>query len=191
MRKVTAGCMVVAMAFALTGCGGVKVADYTKDTLIMEKNNKVVEVAVEDYSAGQYNMDDLEEYIKTNTDTYNTENGADHIKFVELDTSNISSVKLGLEYASVDDYNKFNDTELVITKSEDLATTTSFIDASGNAVTASEIAAKSGNYVLSVTPEEDVDIKAGGKVLYCSSNCTFSNGVVTALKDQPAMIVYQ
>ena len=42
MRKVTAGCMLVAMAFPLTGCGGVNDEDYTKDTLIMEKNNKFV-----------------------------------------------------------------------------------------------------------------------------------------------------
>lgn len=109
MRKKIAILCCSAMVVSLLGACGSKL-DVDKNTVALQKNGKVLEAAVEDFSQSYYDEDELSSYIQDAVDSYVTENGKDTVSISESKVEN-QVAYLTLQYESVDTYSDFTGIE--------------------------------------------------------------------------------
>lgn len=174
--------------FALGGCGKQEVTSYDKNTMMIGKDDTIQDVSIEDFANGDYNMQELEQFVNSEITKYNSEAGSERITLAELNTEN-KLARLQLNYASIEDYNQFNHTAYSLKSLAESALNGSLISVSDQKeVPVSEIEDK-GYRVLTVS--DAMDITFEGKPLYYNSNITVSNGIYTADGEGTAIIVFK
>ena len=158
------------------------------NTMTIDKDGKIQDVSVEDFSNGNYDMGSLEQFINDEIEKYNTEAGSDSIVMKQLETEN-KLVKLQLSYSGMDDYNSFNNTEYKLDNLADVKLSGNLTMVSdGSTVAAADIEDK--NYkVLQVTDSMDITFK--GKALYYNSYVTVADGVFTSDGKGTAVIIFK
>lgn len=171
----------------LTGCSG-NLDSFDNNTMTIEKDGTIQDVSVEDFSDGDYDMDNLESFISEEVTDYNTSAGAEHITLVRLETEN-KLAKLQLNYLTMEDYNSFNHTDYVLTSFADAVISgnvTSVSDGSRIAVTDIE---DKEYQVLKVTDAMNITVQ--GSVLYYNSYVTEEDGVFVSSGKGTVIIIFQ
>lgn len=169
----------------LTGCSG-NMDTITVNTITIEKDGTIQDISVEDFSDGNYNMANLEEFINTEISDYNSKAGEGSIVLDSIQTDS-SLIKLQLSYADMEDYNAFNHTEYEYSNFEEAALTGDFTSAAdGSTVKAADIN-DTGMKVLKIGDATNIICK--GKVLYYNSYVTEENGTFSASGEGTAVIV--
>ena len=77
------------------------------NTIRIDRNGKITEIAVEDYSDVQYNLKDLEKYIRDEVKAYNREKGIDKVSFLQIREEG-TVVKTAISYTDMEAFNDFN-----------------------------------------------------------------------------------
>lgn len=169
----------------LTGCSS-NLDSVTVNTMTIEKDGRLQDVSVEDYSGVDYDMSSLEEFINQEISDYNTQAGADSVVLSKLEIDG-TMVKLLLSYADMDDYNAFNHTSYEYGNLTDMKLSGDFTSvADGSTVKAADIQ-DAGVKVLKIEDAMNIVCKSG--VLYYNSNVTAENGVFTASGEGTAIII--
>ncbi len=115
MKRVAAVlCSAVLLTCILASCGASDTADETtvtenESSVELTKSGRVIEYAIEDFSADYYNADELEDFVKEQIDAYE-ENNKGRIK-VKRERVRKGTARLTLRYNSVDTYAAFNGVE--------------------------------------------------------------------------------
>ncbi len=178
----------VCFVLMLGGCGTKDVTSYDQNTLTIGKDGTIKEVSVENFADGNYNMQELEQFVSSEISTYNQTAGGERITLVELNTDN-KLAKLQLNYASMEDYNQFNRKDYSLQSFADSALSGSLADVSGQTeVAVSEIEDK-GYQVLKVS--DAMELAFEGKPLYYNSYVTVSNGVYSSNGEGVAVVVFK
>ena len=105
--RIVTGCIAMCAA-VLTGCGGS--LDVEVSTIALQKNGKITETSIEDFSASYYDEDELAAYIEEAVDEYVEENGKGTVK-VSSSLVEESEAYLTIKYDSSDTYADFTGEE--------------------------------------------------------------------------------
>lgn len=171
----------------LTGCSD-SLDTVTVNTLTVERDGTIADIAVEDFSDGNYDMTKLENFINAEVEDYNTQAGEGSISLDKLETES-EIVKLQLRYADMEDYNAFNHTEYELTDFDASELSGSFTSvADGSQIQPGDMD-ETGMKVLQV--QDAMNIVCKGKILYYNSYVTESNGIFTASGDGTAVIIFR
>lgn len=173
MRKFTLISLMMLMTIAvLTGCG----ADYNTEesTVFILKNGRIVSTDVEAFDSSVYDEAGLESYISDAISAYEQEYGSKKVTMNSL-TFEDGKATLIIEYASAEDYARFNKTDLFTgSVAEGLAAGYSynmdFADVSGETVTACDSSAFLGaeGYKV-VIIKANTNVTVHGNVCYLST----------------------
>lgn len=92
----------------MAGCGSLKV---DSNTISVQKNGKIVEGIVEDFSKDYYDEDELKTYIDQAVDDYAAENKKGDVKVSGYKVED-QKAYLTLKYKNTDSYGKFNGVDI-------------------------------------------------------------------------------
>ncbi len=110
MRKLTAAlCMVLLLPVLLTSCGTTSSDVKNSSRVELTKNGKIIEYTVEDFSASNYDIDELKDFVEDEIKAYKSENkGRINVRTerVRNDTAYLT-----VRYNSTETYAAFNDVE--------------------------------------------------------------------------------
>ncbi|MBQ8983835.1 MAG: hypothetical protein IJ079_09645 [Lachnospiraceae bacterium] len=186
--KINLIMMMLLSLLLIGGCGKQEITDYNNNTMTIGKDDTIRDVSIEDFANGDYNMQDLEQFVNNEIGKYNSDAGSERITLADFNTDN-KVARLQLVYASIEDYNSFNHTEYSLKSWSDSVLTGSLTSvADQQEVPVSEI--EDNEYkVLSI--DDAMDLVFEGKALYYNSNITARDGVYTANGDGTAVVVFK
>ena len=107
------------LGLALIGCGKeeevtsevIVEQDYigpvATNTIRVDRNGKITEIAVEDYSEIQYNLKELERFIREEIRAYNRKKGVDKVAFLQIREEG-TVIKTAISYTDLEAFNDFN-----------------------------------------------------------------------------------
>ncbi|MCU6761563.1 Uncharacterised protein [uncultured Roseburia sp.] len=100
--------LAAAGAFLLAGCGSLKV---DSNTISVQKNGKIMEGLVEDFSKEYYDEEELKAYIDQSVEDYAAENEKGDVKVSGYKVED-QKAYLTLKYKNTDSYGKFNGVDI-------------------------------------------------------------------------------
>ena len=176
----------IMMAFFLTGCSNVE-QDATCNTLIVNGDSTLIDVSVEDYTGITYDEEELKSFINDAIDEYNSDSeNAVKLKSFTNDNDNI---KLVMSYASIDDYNAFNQTEYILDDAERIALDGSFTTADGKSIEAADLELSNAKALVLY---DATNVVLDGTLLYYNEEVTVSDtDALTVSGEDTAIIIYQ
>ncbi len=174
-------------AALLTGCSS-NLETVAVNTMTIEKDGRIADISVEDFSDGDYDMAKLESFITAEVADYNSQAGEGSITLDKLETES-KLVKLQLNYADMDDYNAFNHTEYELADFNASALSGSFTNATDGSQIKPGDMKETDMKVLQI--QDAMNIICKGKVLYYNSFVTESNGTFTASGEGTAVIIFK
>lgn len=191
MKKMNFIIIAVIMMCILSGCANYA-NKYDKNTIIIKKNNSIVEVAVEDFKDSSVKEEELISYIEDQIKSYNDENGKGKVTKKSINTEDMSKVKLVLAYKNIESFNGFNlqecrlDALSNIKKSELKG---SYTSAEGKKVEYEDLqdVDKANVFIVS----EAADIVVSGDVLYYSEEASLKDDIVTTTGKDNAVIIFK
>lgn len=196
MRYIKPGVLLLICAVTLTGCGGDKslsLSKCTDTTILVHKDGSVDQVIVESFDESYYEKEELENFINTQVEAYNTQNKEHKIKASSLKEKE-KSMKIKLEYDSLESYASFNsvtaDTFGMSKASELQIIPDTFVSVSDSkTVDSSEIAGNSKYQVLYIN--DTCNIRMEAKMKYYSKAVVLNNTTLQTSSGEPAVIVYE
>ncbi len=191
MKKMNFMIIAVIMMCVLSGCANYA-NKYDKNTIIIKKNNSIVEVAVENFKDSSVKEEELISYIEDQIKSYNDENGKGKVTKKSINTEDMSKVKLVLAYKNIESFNSFNlqecrlDALSNIKKSELKG---SYTSAEGKKVEYEDLkdVDKANVFIVS----EAADIVVSGDVLYYSEEASLKDGIVTTTGKDNVVIIFK
>ena len=193
MRKSLNFGLILAAAVLLTGCG--EKFEPTESTVYVTSKGTVQSAIMESFDKAYYNFDELSEDIEKEVKSYCLDLNEEAIT-VESLTQEGDTVKLLMNYQTVEDYTAFNEVILFAgTYAEAVDAgyvTEELYDTEGQTVEAEleELAE-----LKVIVTEESVCIQTSGKIRYVSDNVTIMDKklarAVEAGKSHPAFVLYK
>lgn len=187
MRKTVVLLCVAALGTSLlVGCG---TPDVESNTIIVEKNGKVTEALVEDFSKEYYDDEELEQFVKAEIAAFESENDGAEIKLSDLSVED-GVARMTTRYGSAAEYRDFHDVlffagSVVDAQAAGYPFEGNFVAVTdGTAATeltgTSTVLAGEGKVVIL---QEAVTVQVPGKIKYVS------DGVVVKAEDTAAITV--
>ncbi len=171
----------------LAGCSK-GLDSFEANTMTIGKDGTIQDVSVEDFSDGNYDMNNLESFINDEIADYNDSAGTESIILGQFETEN-KLAKLQLNYTTMEDYNNFNNTDYSLTSFADSTISGSVTSVSdGSSVAIADIEDKEYQ-VLKVA--DAMNIIFQGKAVYYNSDVTENNGVFTSSGEGTAIIIFK
>lgn len=191
MKRVSVAFTMALTVLLCTGCTNYA-KEYDNNTIIVNKNGSIVEVAKEDYKGTDVSAEELERYIDEQVNLYNEECGSKCIKKKALLTEDMSKTKLVLKYSSVEDYNGFNSLECILCDYEDAKDDIlkgSFCNAQGESVTSDKFENTDKAKVLVIS--EATDLVFPKEILYYNKEVKIEKGVITSSGKEDAIVIFK
>ena len=171
----------------LTGCSS-GLDSITENTMTVDKDGRLHDVSVEDFSGMDYENEKLEEFVNQKITEYNTQTGTEAIVLEKLEI-NDDIVKLMLSYNNIEDYNAFNNTAYTLSNLSDAGLSGEFISAAdGSKVKAEEI---QDDTLKVLKIEDSMNIICKGNIQYYNSYVTKENGYFSSTGDGTAIIIWK
>lgn len=191
MKKMNFMIIAVIMMCVLSGCANYA-NKYDKSTIIIKKNNSIVEVAVENFKDSSVKEEELVSYIEDQIKSYNDENGKGKVTKKSINTEDMSKVKLVLAYKNVETFNGFNLQECrldALSNIKESELKGSYTSAEGKKVEYEDLqdVDKANVFIVS----EAADIVVSGDVLYYSEEASLKNDIVTTTGKDSAVIIFK
>lgn len=197
MKKSILISLLCFMVVFLFGCSQDKTIDTkeVKTNTILLKNEGTVQAAtVEIFDKDYYNSTELETFITEKINEYNGANTADSIALGSLEVKDGSAILL-LNYKTLNDYNLFNETEVVFTsveaaKSGSITLPEVFVSASDGAYVAPEVALKNNKYKFIVI-KDNTEVIVDGKIKYFTNGKLLSKSRFQASGESESVLIYK
>ena len=97
MKKRQLAIAVVFGMCILSGCSNYA-KTYNENTLVIQKNNTVIEVAVENFKELSLDKSDISSYVEEQINEFNETNGKNKVKKKSLHMEDDGTAKLTLQY---------------------------------------------------------------------------------------------
>lgn len=191
MKRIYFLAMLALAAFVLSGCSNYS-KDYNKNTLIVKRNNSLVEVAVEDFEGMSVGAEDLTAYIDEQIEAYNDQHEKKSVRRASIDTDNMSKAKLVIAYKDIESYNGFNLLDAVL---DDLPNVDEsklkgeYKDADGKELSFEKLSGTDGAKALVLSEKTDVVVK--GEILYYNEQVTVKDGIAACDGNGNAVIIFR
>ena len=112
--------VLLILLLVLSGCGEKEVptteapppekeyiGDTARNTIRLSGNGNVLEIAVEDYTGVDYDIEKLKNYIQSEVDSFNQTQGVNKVNFREIRKEG-DVIKTAISYTDLDAFNAFN-----------------------------------------------------------------------------------
>ena len=112
--------VLLILLLVLSGCGEKEVptteapppekeyiGDTARNTIRLSGNGNVLEIAVEDYTGVDYDIEKLKNYIQSEVDSFNRTQGVNKVNFREIRKEG-DVIKTAISYTDLDAFNAFN-----------------------------------------------------------------------------------
>lgn len=194
MRIIVLNISILVLLF-LVACGKKEeniIKDIKVNTLTINKDNSILEIACEDYNKSGIKTKDIKQYIEDAVNQYNESNGKDCIEFLEYDEEN-DFVRVALNYNDISHYNKFNNTNYNCAdfdgsfNGSNIESTFTSMD--GTIYEASAIPIEEGLQIITINDE--CNLLFEGKMLYYNSNVVIIDNQVSTNGEGAAIIIYK
>lgn len=190
MKRIRLMALLVTSVCLLTGCS-TDAKKYDKNTLVINGNGSLIEIAVEDFKDSSVKAEDLENYIDEQIDEYNGDSGK-LVKKSYMDTDDMSKVKLALSYKDIESFNGFNLLECTlddyVNVKEDVLKG-NFTSADGKSVKVADFTDTENAEVLILSEATDVVVK--GDILYYNEEVQVKDGVAATSGEDNAIIIFK
>lgn len=190
MKKIQKLLGVCLLTVLLSGCGDIA-SSYDRNTLIIKGNGSILEVAVEDLQNLGVSEEDIASYIVQQIKDYKEKSGKS-VNEMMIDASDLSKVRLVLEYEDMESYNGFNEADnrlISYQEATDADLKGSYTSASGEQINVTGLKDASKAKVLLVTDATDIVVK--GEILAWNEEVTLSEDVATTSGNGTAVILYK
>ena len=196
LKKILAYILIAVCAFSISACGvGKKEEDYigmTKtNTITLNEDGSIREIAREDFSGVNFDTSNLKNDIKAEVEEYCTNHGENTVKFLQYkNTADI--VRVALDYKSLEDYNRFNQTEYVNDLAANISQDEIVSDLNGNELDISSMDGSKGTLYAFICDGE-LNLTVNGEILYINSHATVGTDTTSASLDGlgKAIIIYK
>ena len=175
---------------------GFKAKKYEKNasvyTLIMKKNDELIEVAIEDYSETNIASDDISEYVKGQVKIYNSDMEKPTVKVKNLNTKDLTQVKLVLAYKNMHAFNEFNLTNYQMDKLNNIKEEIlkgNYTSKDGETISFSDI--KEKDKLQAIIIDDIANIAFYGSVLYYNEEVILHDDIATTSGEDMAVIIYR
>ena len=193
MRKSLNFLMVLSLTCLLSGCG--QEVELTESTIFITSKGNVHSAVIESFDKEYYDFEELRDSVEKEVTAYCLDRNEEAITINSL-TEEEKTVKLLMDYQSVEDYEKFNEMILFSgTFSEAIEAgyrPEELYDIEGNSTEVDS--GKLGDLKVIVT-EESVCLQTTGKIQYMSDNViVLDKKMAKALeagKNHPAFVLYK
>ncbi len=200
---VIAVCIVL-----LSGCGAgtPDLSEVTQTTVGIGADGSVDEVSVESFDKDYYSKSGLTEFVSTQVDEFNSENGpgqSDDGESGELiSVADISvdeqtkTARLELNYADTDVYNEFNETGIGFYSLSEAAGRDDVIAAGKLVKAGSDEKVSIGDIGNSsrlrvIYTDSAMRIQTSGKIRYYSASCVLIDDYTAETPDKPSVIIFR
>lgn len=185
MRKPVILLSIMALGVGLlAGCGN---PDVATNTIIVEKNGKITEALVEDFSKEYYSEDELKTFVEEEIAEYESEHEKGDVKLsglsIEADTA-----RMTMTYADAAAYKEFHDVEFYAGTVVNAQTAGYQFDVNFYAVTegaladtytgTSTVVAEEGNVVII---QDAIEVQVPGTITYVSEGVTVNSSDTAAI----------
>lgn len=191
-KKLGIATLVVCL---MTGCGN-PLKKMTSSTVYIQKNGKVQSLSVESFDKEYYKEEDLKAFIDKEIEEQQKERSEDSVSIKEFKVKE-EKATLQLQFAGIDDYQAFTDTEIENgTYTKEIANEKEIKELiSRETNEKQEISqiepSENLNYIYLKDPE-GIQILFDTKVQYCSENVTIlDENFVRIPADELCFIVYE
>ncbi|MDE5778433.1 MAG: hypothetical protein K2I10_08040 [Lachnospiraceae bacterium] len=191
MKRIYFLTMLALAICVLSGCSNYS-KDYNKNTLIVKRNNSLVEVAVEDFEGMSVSAEDLTSYIDEQIDAYNDKHEKKSVKRASIDTDDMNKAKLVIAYKNIESYNGFNLLDSVLddlSNVEEAELKGNYKAADGKEVSFEKLSDTEGAKVLVLSQKTDVVVK--GEILYYNEQVTVKDGIAACSGNDKAVIIFK
>lgn len=185
MRKPVILVSVMALGVGLlAGCGD---PDVAANTIIVDKNGKITEALVEDFSKEYYSEDELKSFVEKEIAEYESEHSKGDVKMSGLSIE-AGTARMTMKYADAATYQEFHDVTFYAGKVVDAQTAGYQFDANFYAVTdgtldttltgTSTVLAEEGNVVII---QDAIEVQVPGKITYVSEGVSVNSENTAAI----------
>lgn len=180
----------VVFAGTLAGCDNY-VKDYDTNTLIINKNGSLVEVAVEDFQNSSVKEEEINAYIEEQIDAYNEVSGK-KVSKKTIDTQDLSKVKLVLKYEDIESYNGFNSLNYKLDDFVNIQESDfkgSYTSSEGEVVGVADFKEIDESKVLMIS--EATDLVVDGEIQYYNEEFSVKDDIAKSSGNGTAIIIYK
>lgn len=172
-RLLVLSLLILSILLFVTGCGDGN-SNLSDTTIIVEKKGKVTEAIIERFDKSYYNANELELMIKNEIQEYGRLSGdKDNAKLSDYEAGD-GVVKAYIEFATPQDYSRFNDTKLFFGTIGEAVEAGYTIDVNlrnikeGGTIGRMDLMGMNKKHII--ISNEAVQIKTYGDILYSTAN---------------------
>lgn len=195
MKKFIFATILLIFALSAMGCSKKEIYitadDVSTNTMLVKRNGQLQVAIIEDFDKTYYKLNELEEFVKKEINTYNQKAGGEDVKIEELKLKEGKAVML-LGYTGMKHYASFNKVMAAYfaadTKDVALELPEQYVNAKNGSTVDRETAMKDDKYRVLVV-YEPYDIIVDGSVKYYSNNATLGEKDVVHSSDEGATVI--
>ncbi|MFT4146948.1 MAG: hypothetical protein QM644_21115 [Mobilitalea sp.] len=198
MKKISLVALVLLLIFGMVGCTkddlNIDVNEISQNTFLAMKSGELKVATVEIFDKDYYQKDELEAFVKTETEEYNKKNENDKITIDQIEVSQSKAVML-LTYNGMRAYSTFNEVPSAYfnggLKDVALELPTTLISAKNEDLASTEEVLLNEDYKILIL-YEPYEIVVEGKVKYYSNGATLlKDNRVQAAADGITIVVFK
>lgn len=197
MKKYILVSILSLMAIFLFGCSqekAINVEEVKVNTVLFKNDGTIQAATVETFDKDYYNSAELETFITDRINEYNSTDTAEAITLGSLKVDNGNAILL-LNYANLNAYNAFNETNVVFTtaaaaKAGEGTLPEVFVSASDGAYVAPDVALKNDKYKVIVL-NDNTELVVDGKIKYFTNGKLISKSKFQASGEKESVVIYK
>ncbi len=195
MRRIIFASILLIFILSAAGCSKkelyISTEDVTSNTMLVKRNGQLQVAIVEDFSKAYYKLNELEEFVKKEINTYNKNAGGEDVTIEDLKLKNGNAVML-IGYTGMKHYASFNKVMAAYfaadTKDVALELPDQYVSAKNGDLVDRSTALKDGKYRVLVV-YEPYDVIVDGSVKYYSNNAKPGKDNVIHSADEGATVI--
>ncbi len=197
MKKLIFSTALILCLVMLAGCSKNKEIDTNniqKNTLLITKEGTLEAGTVESFDKAYYNLTELDKYVTDKINQYNTAKGNEVITKKNLELKGSNAV-LVITYATIDDYNSFNQTDVKLLNTGDVNNAgidlpQNFSAAKKNKTVTLSKALENNKYKVLVLKEK-LDVLLQGTIKYYSGGTMVDKHHIESADNATTIIIYK
>lgn len=197
MKKLIFSTALILCLVMLAGCSKNKEIDANniqKNTLLITKDGSLEAGTVESFDKAYYNLTELDKYVTDKISQYNTAKGNEGVAKKNLEMKDSNAV-LVITYATIDDYNGFNQSDVKLLNTADannagIELPQTFSAVKKNKTVTLNKALENNKYKVLVLKEK-LDVLLQGTIKYYSGGTLVDKHHIESADNATTIIIYK
>ena len=197
MQKLVLSVTLVLCLIMLAGCSKNDEIDSKKtsnNTFLLKEDGSIESATVEDFDKTYYDSTELDAYVTEKINNYNTEKASEAITKKSLEIKDGKALLI-LTYASIEDYNSFNEKDNVLltaaqAKGNSIELPQSFTAVKKGKTTAAATALENNKYEVLIVKEK-LDVLLQGTIKYYTSGTLKDKHGIQTSEEESTIIIFK